>query len=152
MSEDSSSGLMAIQKLSGPEAYGNWSFRVKNSLKYKKLWKCVVNKKVEDPEADDQALSIISLACNDIVKDDISECTSAREAWDILVEKYMRRTPAAKVALYCALTSLQSENLAGVPDMINQFGTIVRKLKVLKVTMDDDMYSIVLLKALPDSL
>ena len=149
--ETSTSGLLSITKLSGSEGYANWAFRVKNSLKYKKLWKCVLGEKSGDPDADDQALSIISLACNDIVKDDIIECTSAKEAWEILAAKFVRKTPAAKVSLYCALTSLKCSDLAGVRELLNQFQVIVRKLKELKVEMDDDMYSIVLLKALPES-
>lgn len=149
MSEESTQ-LMSIKKLNG-DNYRNWAFRVKNSLKYKKLWKCVIAEKVTDPESDEQALSIISLACDDIVKDRIIDCNTAKEAWDILEEKFVRKTPAAKVALYCALTSLSCVNLAGVRDLLEQFGLIVRKLKELQVTMDDDMYTIVLMKALPPS-
>lgn len=149
--ENSSTGLLSIPKLSGSDGYANWAFRVKNSLKYKRLWKCVIADKVSDQEADDQALSIISLACNDIVKDHIIDCQTAKEAWDILGDKYVRKTPAAKVSLYCALTSIRCQDLAGVRETLNQFTVIVRKLKELKVEMDDDMYSIVLLKALPDS-
>lgn len=66
-------------------------------------------------------------------------------------DKYVRKTPAAKVSLYCALTSIRCPDLAGVRETLNQFTVIVRKLKELNVEMDDDMYSIVLLKALPDS-
>lgn len=147
---EEATALMSIVKLNG-ENYRNWAFRIKNSLKYKRLWKCVEAEKVTDPGDDDQALSIISLACNDIVKDLIIDCKSAREAWNILEEKFVRKTPAAKVGLYCALTSLQCTNLAGVRDLLDEFSVIVRKLQELKVTMDNDMYSIVLLRALPAS-
>lgn len=148
MTEDSGS-LLAMQKLNG-DNYANWAFRVKNCLKYKKLWKCVIEEKV-DPESDEQALSIISLSCNDIVKDLISECTTAKEAWKILEVHYVRKTPAAKVGLYCELTSIKCDNLAGVRDLMDRFSIIVRKLRDLKVNMDNDMYSIVLLRALPPS-
>lgn len=147
MSETES--LMSLQRLNG-DNYRNWAFRVKNSLKYKKLWKCVV-KTGTDAEEDDQALSIISLGCNDIVKDLIIDCTSAKEAWEALEEKFVRKTPAAKVALYCALTSLQCHDLAGIRDLLDEFGVIVRKLQELSVEMDSDMYSIMLLRALPAS-
>lgn len=149
MSEEPGS-LMSLQRLSG-DNYQNWAFRVKNSLKYKKLWKCIVAEKVVDEESDDQALSIISLACNDIVKDLIIDCKTAREACGILEEKFVRKTPAAKVALYSALPSLSCGNWAGVRELMDQFSIIVRKLRELKVNMDDDMYSMVLLRALPSS-
>lgn len=63
-------------------------------------------------------------------------------------EKFVRKTPAAKVALYCASTSLFCDNLAGVRDMLEQFGLVERKLKELRVKMDE-RYTIVLMRALP---
>lgn len=143
-------GLLDIPKLNG-ENYDEWAFRVKNTLKYKKLWKCVTSDKVDDTESDDQALSIISLACNNIVKDKIVDAKTAREAWTVLAEKYIRSTPAAKVALYCRLTNLRCDNVTGTKDLLEEFSVVVRKLRELKVNMDDDMYSIILLRALPSS-
>lgn len=149
MAGDSGS-LLDIQKLNGTN-YDDWAYRVKNALKYKKLWKCVNNEKVEDEENDDQALSIISLACNNIVKDAIVDCQTAREAWLKLESKYIRSTPAAKVALYCRLTNLRCQSVDEAKELLEEFAIVVRKLRELKVTMDDDMYSIILLRALPSS-
>lgn len=156
-SSTGAASLVAFAKLNG-ENYRNWAFRVKNTLKYKKLWKCVAET-VPGPdgakavtfnqEEDDQALSVISLGCDDLVKDLIVDCETAKEAWNVLREKYVRKTPAAKVALYCALFGLLCDDLAGVKDLLGEFSVIVRKLQELSVEVDSDMYSIMLLRALP---
>lgn len=148
MAAGGDSGLLDIQKLNGVN-YDDWSFRVKNALMYKRLWKCVNSTEVKDQESDEQALSLIALSCNNIVKDTILECKTASEAWKKLAEKYVRSSPAAKVALYCRLTSLRCETVSGTKELLEEFSVVVRKLRELKVTMDDDMFTIILLRALP---
>lgn len=145
-----SGNLLEIQKLNG-ENYRNWSFRVKNTLKYKKLWKCITCAKVEDVESDEQALSLISLACNDTVKDEIVNAKTAKEAWNTLKETYVRKTPAAKVALYCQLVELKCESVNNTMVLLEEFNVVVRKLQDIGVALDDEMYSIILLRALPPS-
>lgn len=141
-------GLLDIPRLNG-DNYRDWSSRVKNVLRYKKLWKCIQETKVTDEESDGQAFSVISLSCNNLVKDEIEDCKTAKEAWDLLQKRYVRSTPAAKVALYCDLTNIKCGETSGTKEMVEHFAVIVKKLKELKVTMEDDMYTIILLRALP---
>lgn len=142
-------GVMAKCPQLDGENYRDWASRVRDTLKYKKLWKCVIADKVEDQELDDQAFAVISLMCNNIIKDDIADCGTAREAWVLLEKKYVRGTPAAKVALYCELTSLKCNQIGETKEMLDKFSVVVKRIKEQKVVMDDDMYTIILLKALP---
>lgn len=145
-----SGNLLEIQRLNG-DNYRNWSFKVINTLKFKKLWKCITSEKVGDVKSDEQALSLISLACDDIVKDEIEKCTTAKEALNTLKDKYVRKTSAARVALYCQLVELKCESVNSTMALLEEFNVVVRKLQQIGVSMDDEMYSIILLRALPSS-
>lgn len=136
------SALLEIPKLTGSANYDDWAYRVKNLLMLKLLWKHVdAPKEVEaDKDKEGQALSIIGLSCDIVVKNLIIDCTKAKEAWDILRNKFVRKSPAAKVALYCKLTGLKCDNIDNVMKLLSEFDVVVRKLKEIKVKVDDDLF------------
>lgn len=145
--------MLDFDKLNS-DNYDLWQFRVKNALTYKKLW-CHI---IEEPktteewkEKDSQALSIISLTCSDSVVHHILECKSAKQAWTILYNTFVRKTPAAKVSLYKELTNIKCDESAEVINMVEKFTTTVRKLNELNVTLDEEILVIMLLSALPQS-
>lgn len=151
MASDSGSGLLDLPKLKGSCNYDEWSFRVKNALMYKNLWKNVNDPDAANKDREEQALSLISLACDNHTKEEIRNCITAKEAWEALHNKYIRSSPAAKVSLYSRLINMKSVNTDEIPGMLNEFSNVIRKLHEIKVQVDEELYTIVLLEALPST-
>lgn len=142
-------GLLDFDKLTD-ENYDTWQFRIKNALVYKGLWSQVSEGKTDDSK-DSQALSIIALSCSDSVIHHITECATATNAWEVLKNVFVRKTPAAKVALYKKLINLKCTSISEVNTMVETFTLTVKKLAELKIVIDDEILAIMLLSALPNS-
>ncbi|XP_023953568.1 uncharacterized protein LOC112057308 [Bicyclus anynana] len=79
-------GFAPIERLSGRDNYGTWSFAVKTYLEHENLWKCidVAPDATLTKEEDIKARSKIVLLVEPMNYIHIQEAKSAKEVWDNL--------------------------------------------------------------------
>ena len=116
-----------------------------NRLRGSGLWTVVENNKPVAPNAipedwdrkDSRALTDITTTCEDDIQDVIADCTSAKEAWDLLNITYQPRTPANTNRLWREFESYKKLESVTVMKYVAKIKNMVRELRDVGETVSD---------------
>lgn len=154
------SSLAQIEKL-GADNYSTWAVQMKSLLITLEFWEVVETKCAPDAEPaskakweslDKKVLAYITLCVKSSELIHIKNCKTAKDAWTVLSGLYSADGPARKVNLFKRMVRFRFNANEKMAIQMNEFCTIVDKLKSISVEMPDDLLCILLLCSLPDEM
>ena len=162
MSEDDTLKTIRIVAFSGkPEDWNRWSktfLAVTTARGMREVIKPTKPEEDQDEDQNDRVYSELMLACRDdvtfgIIEESISENFpegDARIAWKKLCDKFEPKSGMMKVQLKSEFQQSKLVNMEDDPDVwINKLELIRRRLKVLKISIEDDDMILHILNNLP---
>jgi len=113
-----------------------------NRLRGSGLWTVVENNKPVAPNAipedwdrkDSRALTDITTTCEDDIQDVIADCTTAKEAWDLLNATYQPRTPANTNRLWQEFESYKKLESDTVMKYVGCYGRAIDPVYIATIT------------------
>lgn len=143
------------------ENYDTWRIHAKALLLKIGLWD-YVSEKIKKPicegedldkylEKDALALAELFLIISPSELKQVKNCTTSKEAWDVLESIYYSKGPARKATLLKELILRKMKDGDNIVDHLNKFMDIVDKLGEMDININKDLLSIMLLYSLPQS-
>ncbi|KRY46237.1 hypothetical protein T03_12930 [Trichinella britovi] len=134
-------------ELLGKENYDTWKLQAQAILVKNDLWEFVNGTKRRPKIAKaDLILSISPLELREI-----KDCETSNEIWLKLASIYESKGPARKATLLKRLILNKLNDEEKMNDFLREFFNCVDKLKAMDLEIADDLLSILLLYAIPDS-
>lgn len=150
--------LPSIEKLNG-ENYGTWCIQIKSLLITMDLWNTIENERPVEEAAksiwinnDRKALATITLSVKASELIHIKNCTTGKEAWNVLNSLYKADTASRKVKLFKKLVRFKFRSGEKFSVQINEFCSTINELKEIGIALNDDLLTILLLCNLPDEM
>lgn len=125
--------------------YPTWSIRMQMLLTHKDLWEAVST----GGEKDKKALALICLNVKDHHLLMLSECDTAKKAWDSLKSAYKAKSTARRVLLRREINSLKMEAEEPISKYIARARTISADLKATGHEISESEVAIAVLGGLP---
>lgn len=157
------SALYNISKLDDTN-YDSWSLQVRSVLIHQDLWSVVSGQSVKpEPSAtnaaevaawntkDEKATATIILSATPIQIAHIKNCITSAETWNTLREVHRPKGPVRKVTLFKQLLQMRMSDDECVQQYICNFASVVEKLAETGITLQEELYVIMLLASLPKS-
>lgn len=152
------SSLYQIERLD-EKNYDSWKLQIKSVLIHSELWSYVSGAEVKPDNGsaatwsnkDEKALATILLCVKPSQLNYIKNCKTSNEAWIILQNTHQPQGPARKVTLFKQLLQLKMQENTHVLPHLNNFSSLVEKLKEISIELKDELLSIILLSSLPNS-
>ena len=157
---------MNIEKLDESN-YDSWSIQIKSVLIHQELWSLIseeVKPEVDDGDGgegarrllewtkkDEKAMATIILSITAMQIGHVKNCKSAKGAWDTLSEVHRPKGPVRKVTLFKQLSHMRMAEGDCIQRYVSNFSSVVEKLADTGVTLQDELFSIMLLASLPKS-
>lgn len=128
-----STRLIQIEKLNDGN-YGIWKDRMECSLVVNRLFKYVEQTLAADANAttkenDKIALSYIKLGCDAHILSTLSDCKTAKDAWELLANTYQAKLNARIMTLQDDLHALHIENAESLEKYVDRAKTLYQELK-----------------------
>jgi gag-polypeptide of LTR copia-type len=77
--------------------------------------------------------------------------TNAHELWKKLESLNKQKTTANKAFFIRKLVNLKFREGTSVAEHLNEFQSLINQLSAMKMTLEDELHALLLLKSLPDS-
>ncbi|KRX56900.1 Retrovirus-related Pol polyprotein from transposon TNT 1-94 [Trichinella sp. T9] len=154
-------------ELLGKENYDTWKLQAQAILVKNDLWEFVNGTKrrpkiVKDDESsleaaqkwdisDQKAKADLILSISPLELREIKDCETSNEIWLKLASIYESKGPARKATLLKRLILSKMNDEQNLNDFLREFFNCVDKLKAMDLEIADDLLSILLLYAIPDS-
>ncbi|XP_003366966.1 conserved hypothetical protein, partial [Trichinella spiralis] len=154
-------------ELLGKENYDTWKLQAQAVLVKNDLWEFVNGTKrrpkiVKDDESsleaaqkwdisDQKAKADLILSISPLELREIKDCETSNEIWLKLASIYESKGPARKATLLKRLILNKMNDEQNLNDFLREFFNCVDKLKAMDLEIADDLLSILLLYAIPDS-
>lgn len=156
-------GAIYKMEVLNKDNYETWIIQMKALMIKNDSWKYVTGKcpegndkqaeKQEWEAGDQKAMSDLILNIQPKELKQIKNCGTSKEIWDKLAEVFKSTGPARKATLLKALLHLKmKENEQDVRNHLREFFDLVDKLEDLKIQIDDELLTIMLLYSLPQNL
>lgn len=149
--------MYSIDKLD-EKNYDVWCVQMRSVLVHSEVWKITSGVELKPEEdngnwikKDEKALASITLSVKPNQLNYIKNCQTSAEAWQRLKEIHEPSGPARKVSLYKTLLGLRLSEGANVVLYVNEFESVIDKLKEVGVSLGDEIIVIILLSSLPKS-
>ncbi|XP_041448445.1 uncharacterized protein LOC121404001 [Drosophila obscura] len=154
------SGIYQIDKLEEGN-YDSWSIQMRSVLVHSELWSVASGEASGDvtasdvPEGarakDEKALAMITLCVKTSQLGYIKKnCKKSAEAWKKLKDVHQPSGPVRKVQLYKKLLSKRMDQRQSISSYINEFIDILDGLSSVRIDLNDELRTIVLLSSLPE--
>lgn len=138
--------------------FESWKTHMKSVLVQSDHWKIVngTTTKTAANEAnfadlDQKALASITLNVKASQLVHIKNCKTSNEAWLKLEKLYEHKGPARKVSLFKKLLHTKASETHSIKEHVETFMDVVEKLQELKITIQEEVITIILLCSLPSS-
>lgn len=152
--------LSQIEKLSG-DNYTTWAIQMKSLLITLDFWSVVKTRITKEATADDRAAwqaadqkalatIILSVKSSELIH--VKNCSTAKDAWEVLKNLYQAKGPARKVNLFKKLVRFQFDSRQKFSPQVNSFCAIIEDLKEIDVVVQEDLQSILFLCSLPEDM
>ena len=148
-----------VDPLQGSVNYRTWKFSMRMVLQAKDLWE-IVDGEEEKPEAEKQgaawekrarkALALISLSVTAAEQEHIIDCTTPKEAWDILEKLYEGKGRNRKSMLLRELFRESLERSKGMDRYLRSIKEKVSELSKIGTTLDKDVKLAIVFNGLPE--
>ena len=148
-----------VAPLEGSSNYRTWKFSMKMVLMAKELWS-IVDGTESKPGGEtssttwekraQRALAIISLSLTPMEQQHIIDCTSPKEAWDILVKLYEGKGRNRKFMLLAELFGLRMNDLGEMSNFLHAAKEKISELATTSNKIDDDIKLGIILNGLPE--
>lgn len=150
--------MAAVERLKIPRLeennYHAWSVRTKAALIQKNCWEAV-RRGYEYPSTEAQtkidmkALSFILLSVSDSYLEDIGECTTAKEAWDILENMHTKFGLLHTVLILKGIVNITKPETISIYDYLAKIQDINRKVAKAAIEFPDNLLACFYLMGLP---
>ena len=136
--------------------YVLWKYRMELLLRKEKVWDAIEKPAPANPDAawtkkDTDATILIGLSLEDSEVFRISQCRTAKDAWNTPKSYHEKSTLSNKVKLMRAICSLKLHADGNVEDHIVQMKMLFSKLQSLGEKMTDSWLISMLLSSLPSN-
>ncbi len=149
-----------VELLQGSANYRTWKFSMKMVLQAKDLWEIVSGEEVK-PDAEKQgaawekrarkALALISLSLSAAEQEHILDCTTPKEAWDILAKLYEGKGRNRKFMLLQELFGMSMERTTGGMDgYLRAVKEKLSELSIIGTKLEKDVKLAIVLNGLSD--
>lgn len=138
--------------------YETWKLRARQVLTREKLWNCIgdelpqmKDRTKEWKEKDELALQTIGFLVEDAQLRLIKDAGTAREAWTLLNQYYVKDSAVGKVALIKKLSKLELSEGGDCRKHLAEFDELFEKFENVGMPMPEDMRAAFILASLPQS-
>jgi gag-polypeptide of LTR copia-type len=98
-----------------------------------------------------KAVGTIRQWLDDSVYHHVASETNAHELWKKLESLNKQKTTANKAFFIRKLVNLKFREGTSVAEHLNEFQSLINQLSAMKMTLEDELHALLLLKSLPDS-
>ncbi|GKD90494.1 hypothetical protein Tco_1366001, partial [Tanacetum coccineum] len=157
MSSQTSTPSISIEKFNGKCNFSLWRIKVRALLKQQGIWAPLAGPKPADMtdarynSQDEKAYSTIFLSLSDEVLYEVADEETGADVWKKLEKLYMTKSLTNKLLLEQRLFSLRMKEGSALKDHLDSLNSILMDLKNVKVKIDDEDVTLILLVSLPPS-
>jgi len=144
-----------FDRLKGRENFAVWKTQAKSYLTVKGLWKYVsvglaenANEEQIDKEA--QAMAQLTLLLDPCTFSHIATATTAKSAWESLIEAFENKSVTRKVDLLRQLVQLRLTDCNSVEEYVNKMILTSLQVNTAGLTLDDEVIASLMLAGLPE--
>lgn len=152
----------SIDKLT-EQNWSMWKFQVSTVLKAKRLWSFIddsVTEQVENESAEqrtkcveqrDQAMAILVMAISQSLLHLVTECTTPKEIWSTLKDRFERKGLTSKMLLMREFLTYRLIQGHSISDHLKRFKEICDKMTTIEQDVTEEQKVMILLLSLPKS-
>lgn len=149
------SNQIPFERLKGRENFAIWKTQAKSFLVVKGLWKFVTksltpSSSAEDIEKGEQALAHITLMLEPCTFSHIANATTAKEAWNKLIQAFENKSVSRKVDLLRQLVQMKLSECESMEEYVNNMILTSIQVTSAGLNLDDEIIASLMLAGLPE--